>query len=255
MSKRVFSLILLFVCSMLLAGCNRVQDLTDEETKLIAEYAAGLLLQYDINYIDRIDEGNKEAAAEVPEAGKDESGSTEAPVTTEENTQDSSKGQNIDSKVDTSDAVTDMDSPAGTESDIAKIAGVSGASITYKDYLVTDQYPAKDEDGEFIYLEASKGYQLLVIRFKVANTGGNTVDISLLEKELNYRLVCNGNKTANPMLTILMDDLGTLETTINQEEEQEAVLVFQISDDMKDELETIELRVRYNDTDNMIQIL
>ena len=57
------------------------------------------------------------------------------------------------------------------------------------------------------------------------------------------------------MLTILMNDLGTLDTSVNPGESQEAVLVFQISEDMKEQLQSVRLYVNYNDVDNAIDIL
>ncbi|MGN0154565.1 MAG: hypothetical protein ACI4A3_08940 [Lachnospiraceae bacterium] len=257
MSKRFFSLILLLFLLATLTGCGSVIDLTEDETRLIAEYAAELLLKYDVNYTDRLDEGDK-AAAEMEledsstEMESSEEMSSQEIVATETSEE---KGQNVDSRIGAEETSGEQDASVGTESDIAKIAGLEGVSITYKDYLITDQYPATDEDGEFIYLEASEGYQLLVIRFGVADIMEQSQEISLIDKELDYRIVCNGDKAANPMLTILMNDLGTLETTVKPGEEQEAVLIFQISDDMKDKLQTMELKVQYNGTENVITIL
>lgn len=257
MSKRFFSLILLSFLLAILTGCGSVIDLTEDETRLIAEYAAELLLKYDVNYNDRLDEGDK-AAAEMEleesdtEMASSEEISSQEIVTTETSEE---KGQNVDSRIGAEETSGEQDISVGTESDIAKIAGLEGASITYKDYLITDQYPATDEDGEFIYLEASEGYQLLVIRFGVTNLTEQSQEISLIDRELDYRIVCNGDKAANPMLTILMNDLGTLETTVNPGEEQETVLIFQIADDMKDKLQTMELKVQYNGIENVITIL
>jgi hypothetical protein len=56
------------------------------------------------------------------------------------------------------------------------------------------------------------------------------------------------------MLTILMEDLGNLETSVKPGESQEAVLVFQISDSMKDAIDSIELNVSCDDVDNVIKI-
>ena len=96
---------------------------------------------------------------------------------------------------------------------------------------------------------------MLVVRFDISCTAQKAVTFSLMDKELDYRLVCNETKAAKPMLTILMNDLGTLETTVNLDENQEAVLIFQISNDMKDKLEKIDLHVGYENIDNVITIL
>lgn len=68
-------------------------------------------------------------------------------------------------------------------------------------------------------------------------------------------VICLGNLAAQPMLTILTEDLGTYDMTVHPDKEEKAVLVFQIADDVKEKLETIELKIHYNGTDNMITIL
>ena len=39
------------------------------------------------------------------------------------------------------------------------------------------------------------------------------------------------------------------------DKEEKAVLVFQIADDVKEKLETIELKIHYNGTDNIFRLL
>lgn len=251
MPKRIRYFICFILCSVLLSGCSSVVDLTDEETKLIAEYAAEVLLKYDVNYTDRIDEGERETLQK--ENAADTEGSAADTV------DETSATETIDTE--TKDTVSDSDntepsaSSEGAEEDIAKIAGISGASITYKDYIITDQYPAAEEEDGFISLDASEGHKLLVVRFKVVNTTQDMLDISLLDKEIEYSIICNDDRTADAMLTILMEDLSTLEITLNPGEEQEAVLVFQISKDMENKLDSIKLKTVYNNTDNIINIL
>lgn len=243
MMKKWLSLLMLSTCVFLLAGCNDVKDLTDEETKLIAEYAADLLLEYDVNYVDRIEEGDK-AAQEMTEEASTEQASTEQEVTTEEQSED-----------DTENNASAEERIVGSEGDIAKIAGIAGVSVSLKDYQIVDRYPETKEEDTLVDVEAADGYQLLVIRFKVQNTTEDVVNVSLIDKQLEYHIVCNGVDTAEPMLTILMNDLGTLETSVQPGEEQEAVLLFQISDNMKEQLESIDLYINFNNTDNMLEIL
>lgn len=252
MIKKGLMLLLLGISAFCLVGCSSVKELTDEETRLIAEYAGDLLLKYDLNYVDRVNEGNK--AAEELAAEGTENLSTET-ITEQESTEaiTTEAGKDISGRIE-QDTSGDSEGSVGTISDIAKIAGVDGVSIKYKDYIITDQYPSQEEDN-FINIDASEGYQLLVVRFTVENTTEEVTNVSLMDRGLNYRIVCNGSKAANPMLTILMNDLGTLEMSVNPDETQDAVLVFQISDDMKDALESIQLYVNYNDLDNVIDIL
>lgn len=253
MIKKEILFLLAVTGVLFLTGCGKVQKLTEDETRLIAEYAGDLLLKYDINYEDRIDEGNREA--ETAEEASTEQTATEA-VTEAETTEEvtTETGKDVSGKIE-QDTSEDGQADVGTEQDIAKIAGIQGASILYQDYIITSQYPETEEGSEFINLEASPGYELLVLRFSVNNVTDAAVQVSLMDCGLEYRIVCNGSKAANPMLTILMNDLGTLDTSVNPGESQEAVLVFQISEDMKEQLESVRLYVNYNDVDNAIDIL
>ena len=289
MSKKYVLLLLLCISCFFLTGCGDVIDLTDEESKLIAEYAAEVLLKYDVNFDDRISSGEKiETEMEEEQEAAEAKGETLQPVTetseqvseeqveqeqttTEENTGNNAADETSDESSDKEDShrrdsrITDDGSDAdvteesndnaGTESDIAKILGMDGISIKYNDYVITDHYPATDTDGQFIYLDASPGYQLLVLKFNISNTTSDTINMTMLDEEVDYRIVCNKRRAANPMLTILMNDLETIEATIAPNDSTEGVLVFQISDDMKSKLENMELKVDYNGTENVINIL
>lgn len=238
------------LCS-LLVGCGNVQNLTDDETKVIAEYAADLLLKYDISYNDRIREGESDLneQEETSEEALTQTPTTEETATTETTEQPQSEPAK-DHTGDSDGSQTD----AAVVSDLSDVLGLKDISVTYKDYLITNQYPATDEEGKFIYLEASPGYQLLVVRFEVGNATLEPKDISLIDKDVSYKILCNGNKAAKPMLTILMDDLSTLETTLDAGDKQDAVLVFQISDDLKDKIETIQLYTEYDGANCVVDI-
>lgn len=253
MFKKKLMLCMLGISTFFLVGCNGVTNLTDEETRLIAEYAGGMLLKHDLNYVDRVEQGNKDAEAMAGESTEELS--TEM-ITEQETTEETTTetGKDISGRIE-QDTSEDSEEAVGTEHDIAKIAGVDGVSITYSNYIITGHYPEEDGDNDFIDLEASEGYQLLVVRFNVSNTTQDIVNVSMIDRGLDYRIVCNNSKAANPMLTILMNDLGTLEASIAPGESQEAVLIFQISEDMKSQLESIKLYVNYNDLDNAIDIL
>lgn len=248
MPRKIVCFIFFIFCGGMLSGCNTVVDLTKEETELIAEYAADVLLKYDVNYIDRIDEGEKkiEETADTKDLNTTEEGTTAQMPDTEEAAKDQTDTESSkDNK--------EPEISSGSEKDIAKIAGISGASITYKDYLITSRYPEKEDDP--VFLEAPDGHQLLVVRFDVTDITKEAVAVSLIEKEIDYSIVCNGTKAAKPMLTILLNDLGTLETTIKPDENQEAVLVFQIADDIKDNLDSVQLKVTCNNTEHIIEVL
>lgn len=255
--KKLGKLLIGIIFLSFLVGCNDVHELTDDETKVIAEYAADLLLKYDVSFDDRISEGEfKLQKQEERQENVSTQSLTEEDITeemTEEATTENNQGSYVSGTI--GDIETESDSSSVTAAtDIADILNQQDVSITYKDYLITEQYPATDEEGKFIYLDASEGYELLVLRFQVTNMSSQVYNLSLLDEEVDYKIVCNESKAAKPMLTILMDDLSTLETTIEPGENQEAVLVFQISDSLKNQLQKIQLFIEYNDMNYVMDI-
>lgn len=235
------------VLSVTLTGCG--VELSDEENRVIAEYAADLLLKYDRDYTSSLVEEEVPATEQTTQAPSTDS-TTE--VTTEEpSTQPPQESSSTESPA--SEDTTGSSDAAG-EIDIGKIVGLEGISITYNQCMFLDRYPSVDQDGAFIYLEADPGYQLVVIKFDIANITAQDIAVDLLNTDINYKLVYNQTKAASPMLTILMDDLGTYESVVPAGNEQSAVLVFQISKDLISQIQSLDIRVTYKNEESVIHI-
>ncbi|MDD6332479.1 MAG: DUF4352 domain-containing protein [Clostridium sp.] len=245
--KKLWCLLAILVLSVTLTGCG--VELSDEENRVIAEYAADLLLKYDRDYTSSLVEEEVPATEQTTQAPSTDS-TTE--VTTEEpSTQPPQESSSTESPA--SEDTTGSSDAAG-EIDIGKIVGLEGISITYNQCMFLDRYPSVDQDGAFIYLEADPGYQLVVIKFDIANITAQDIAVDLLNTDINYKLVYNQTKAASPMLTILMDDLGTYESVVPAGNEQSAVLVFQISKDLISQIQSLDIRVTYKNEESVIHI-
>lgn len=241
--KLVLSVIVLCTC-IVTSGCTQVIDLTEDETRLVAEYAADLLLSYDRGYTDRLKEGEEEHLEEASTQEDAQSETTTEVVTEEEEATQGNESQ-----------TTEVTTVQGASQDIAEIAGVQGTSITYKNYEIVDQYPTGDNVNEAVQVDAPEGSRLLVVHFVVKAVSDQPVDVSLMDQSIDYKLLCNDTLAAKPMLTILTNDLTTLETTATPGQDSDAVLIFQISKDMVDQLNTMQLHVTFNSEENVITIL
>lgn len=241
--KLVLSVIVLCTC-IVTSGCTQVIDLTEDETRLVAEYAADLLLSYDRGYTDRLKEGEEEHLEEASTQEDAQSETTTEVVTEEEEATQGNESQ-----------TTEVTTVQGASQDIAEIAGVQGTSITYKNYEIVDQYPTGDNVNEAVQVDAPEGSRLLVVHFVVKAVSDQPVDVSLMDQSIDYKLLCNDTLAAKPMLTILTNDLATLETTETPGQDSDAVLIFQISKDMVDQLNTMQLHVTFNSEENVITIL
>lgn len=235
-------------------------ELTDAENRQIAEYAAELLLKYDSNYDSKYyyEQDELEKLKESLTQETTEEVTTEAPFEEEGTTSEGNDFSDQESTTETiSEEATDQSPPSeiGNECDIARIVGASGLSILYEKCLFLDRYPAIDSDGSFIYLEADPGYKLVILKFNVKNTTNENQSIDLLNTDISYHIIMNDSKTAKPMLTILMDDLSTFQTTLSANAEQSSVLVFQIQESLIDQIKSLFLRVTYNGEENKINLM
>lgn len=241
--KKLWCLLAILVLSVTLTGCG--VELSDEENRVIAEYAADLLLKYDRDYTSSLVEEEVPATEQTTQAPSTDS-TTEEPSTQPPQESSSTESPASEDTTGSSDAAGEID--------IGKIVGLEGISITYNQCMFLDRYPSVDQDGAFIYLEADPGYQLVVIKFDIANITAQDIAVDLLNTDINYKLVYNQTKAASPMLTILMDDLGTYESVVPAGNEQSAVLVFQISKDLISQIQSLDIRVTYKNEESVIHI-
>ncbi len=262
MYKKASVLLLTVLVISLLTGCTKVIELSDKDNKAIAEYAAELLLKYDSNYYSKYNEvkysdndedmdilDTEEIVPETEEATE----TTEA--TEEDTTTEEVSTENIADDVTEGGGDNIPPEFSGNNTDIAKITGIDGVSIVFDKYLIVSKYPAIDEDGAFIYLEAPEGKKLLVLKFNVVNNTASPITVDLLSLDIEYKLVLNGTKAAKPMLTILMDDLSTYDGIIAPNNKNDAVLVFQISDSLIESIDSLILKVTYSNEENIIKII
>lgn len=244
MLKKVFAIGGLMIFGLACTGCTKVMDLSEEETRLIAEYAGELLLSYDKGYESRLEDGEADRENMVSED-----------ATTKEDTSEVTEDVQVTEKETENTIPEKKELQSEQVVDLAQSVGAENVSIQCNGYELLSQYP-KDEDGEkAVQLDAPEGYELLVLKFDVTATQEKEANVALVEQEVQYELLCNGTMAAKPMLTILTNDLNTLEMTVAPGQSTEAVLIFQISESAVEQLSTMELRVTNNDVRNVITIL
>ncbi len=268
--KRIRALSIIVILSLFAVGCTKTIELTDEESKLVAEYAAELLLKYDRNsnskyYTDEYSDIDPYATTEyitteeptTEELVEDTTEGTEEADTTTETADNSGTGEQegvVNSNVNTTEDVSGIVADADKTYDLAGFIGQENVYIRYDYYMVLDEYPSYGQDGMFITIEAPQGYKLLVLKFKIENKTNEAQSIDLYSKDVDYRIIVNDSKSAKQMLTILIDDLYTYEGTVDASLYNEAVLLFQISDDIALNIEDLKLKATYNDQDVIISL-
>ncbi len=220
--KKLICCLLVVMTACSAGGCakSKFPVLTEEEENLYADYAANLVLKYDKNYIDRMKSVELETEEETE--ATTQTGGTE-------------------------------ESQAVAEMSMNDLLGLQGVQIQPAGYEVASSYPS--DSGELgMSMTSVKGCKLLVVKFSVTNTSGSDVNVSMIDKTIQYRGVLNGTVKVNAQVTALLNALNTYQGTIPAGGTEELVLVFQINEHDAENIQSLELNVTYNNQQGKIVI-
>lgn len=212
--KKVSVLLCGLMVALLTAGCGEMPDLTQEESDLIAEYAAGILLKYDKGQINRL--------VDIP-IDEEAEGEEVQPEDAEDQTEP---------EEEESTAVVDVSQDEETDSIVSSVEqyyGVPNVMITYTGYEVADSYPPSMEDENLVFsMDASSGTQLLVLKFNAQNLSGEDQTLNMLGYGARFRVSVNGESSKGALATMLVNDMQTYNDVIPASSAVELVSIVEI---------------------------
>lgn len=233
MKKRIIITLATATLILGLAGCGEAQimNLTDEETRMIGEYAAITMMRYDAGHRSRL--VNYTAMLTAPEPKPTaEPGSTEEP-------------SGMDPVDDT--PVIGAGGQAGTSFSIEETLDLpEGVSVAFLNHALHDSYP---EGEHYFGMTATEGKKFLVLSFSISNASAQDQSIDLLHSEAEFRITVNGEYTRRALPTILENDFSSYEGTVPAGGSAEAVLVIEIDNEMAGNIASITVNVK-NDQKN-----
>ncbi len=204
MIKRKYILPFCLCCTMLLlAGCAESKDLTEEQQDVIAEYAAGIVLQHDEGYARRlVKQENAPVAtpAATPQA-------TAVPVSEE------AVSEGTDEK-DTTEEVSLND-----------LYQVEGMEASYKSYSVCHEYTKE--------IRAAEDECMYVVSFQVKNTTQKALKVDLSKREIRYVLEADGEQYVAHMSFLKNGGMNFLKTTLKADSSEKAVVIFVLPEKAK----------------------
>ena len=225
----------------LLTGCvDAMPDLTEEQSALIAEYAADMLLKYSPNYNYRIADEEALAEEETTEEMIEEATQEQSEVAQEEQTQES---VNEMETVETENSLNVIDA---SEIDFAETFGVDGVEIRYDLLEVCNSYP-KGESGSGFSVNAPEGKSLIVISFIVENKSEEPVICDLFEKDFDVSMNLNNSNYKKISSTLLVNDFTTYIEEIPAGENREVVIVAETGEISEEEINSCILRISSDD--------
>lgn len=203
-------LVIIILLMLPLTGCINEYNATKEQNDAVAEYMAGLLLEYDKDYdqeltsMDELTDDDSEA---------DGGTLTPSPATSID---DTTSGNSDNGITDTSTMYT-----------LSEVIGNSNFELNYKSYQIADTYP-EDADSALFVLTPREGYHLLVVTFTVKNISDGDQTLNLSEDNILYQLEVASGTEYTPLLTLLENDLQYLEVKLGSEKTKKALLVFEV---------------------------
>lgn len=249
--------------AFVLTGCiDSMPEMTQDQTDMVAEYAAGLLLKYSPNYNYMLVSDDELAAAlnqraleermseaeteqEDAEAPKEEASleQEEAPgkMPPEEETENASEEAPVQMLVDAS---TDL---------IMELGLSENVSLRYQSFEICDSYP-QNASG-FSGIDAAEGGKLLVMHFDLENDTDEAVECQLFDYSLQLRVTINDSMAASVEETpLLPDDMISFVGTLEAGEKTDVVAVAQIEELSDSDITSLMLQLSSSDGSCSIKI-
>lgn len=216
MLKRNSFFILLTILSILsLTGCAGVSDLTEEQSNLIAQYSAGVLLRYSDDYERRLITKEQLKKQGMEETATEQPGAEATPAVSSASTA---------SPTDEAAQQKPAETPGVTVNDFFQFDGVT---VDYDSYRFASRY------GD-TQIRADEGETLLIATFVLKNTTGETKKLNLIKRtDISYEADVDGEQY-QPGISILKNGgLNQLSTTLKSGEKEKAVLIYRMNKEKK----------------------
>ncbi len=231
----------LAVSACMLTGCiDSMPDMTEEQSELVAEYAADMLLKYSPNYHYRIADEEEVASAEAEMETSQEEETMQEESQPSQDLSQTGSGETVSVGAETS--VED-----GSEYDLAAFFGMDQFSIMYASCEVTDAYP-NAESGVGFSVTAPQGYNLLVLHFDVENLGEEAAQCDLFDQISKVTVNVNDAGYVQALSTLLTNDLTTYIEDIPAGEVADAVVVVPVEQTDLDEIQTAVMQITTQDS-------
>ena len=236
--RRIVILFAAMLLSGLLYGCGDKNPLTEEESSLIAEYAAHSVLQGDPEYDRRLIMPESADASAVASTDASE----EIPATTEASTTESyaeATTESLDNSSGDSGNSSGSDSSDGNNSnsngkalpstavskDLSSAFSKLNLSAAYNGYYFTKKYGDKNKSSADI--TPINGGQLLIVKIKLKNTGKDDISVNMLDYNYRYSITLDTGTTYS-LLTVLDDDISVFQGSVKAGKSRNVVALFEV---------------------------
>ena len=250
LTRKLLSLSL--VCTLFLGGCgSEIAEMTEEQQAQIGEYAAFAMLRYDAEHRSRlVDYAEVEAADEARRLAEEAAAAAEAARQTETGEDQKPEGT-YDADGNPVEVIDQTGDDYGYVSDTMEnfLELPSGVLLTYRGYTIQSSYPEEADYSDYFVVDATAGNKFLVLWYTIYNGSGSEANIDFLADNIAFKCRVNDSNTATALVTMLDDDMSTLQTVMRDNDEMDCVLVFEINTDLADNVNAITVKMSKNGAD------
>lgn len=209
MKRRIIASIITAASAVFLTSCaTQVPELSKFDNDKAAEYMAGEMLKYDADYAYALDYDRSILQATPTPAP------TKVPVATPEPENSSDHPEGAPGDIPEEPTIQEVSS--------AEIFGIPGLDIQFVSANVKASYGKGYES-----IVASKGKELLIIKFQVKNTGQEALAVNLFKQKLDYTFT-QGEQVRSAERTAAKGDLQYLKTNLAPGKSKQGVLIFEV---------------------------
>lgn len=250
MKKLLIKILAIGAAGACLTGCgNAIPEMTPQQQELVVEFAAGELLKYDQKHTTKIVPLEMIQEEESSQADSSVLDEKEDPSTDVDKENEDSGEEGIPA-----DEVTVIDqTQEEVPESVDEFMDLTGISITYTGYELTDSYPPEVTDDIFFFMSATENNKLLVLKFQVENVSSESVELDFAHSQTRYKIVVNGEEQ-NALTTMLLNDMAYYQGTLAAGESVELVLVGEVSNEQADQITSLVLTMKSVDDSATISL-
>lgn len=209
MKKRI--LVLATILTLSSTSCSASLDLSEENSGLVSEYTASIILKNNPKYAYRL---------------ADVSNETEAKPTLSPTTKPIVKPETEPTVKPVVQPTTTPTAKTDTVASLENMLNLKNISLTYN--KLECKTSITSEMNTSYSLTPRKGYQFVGLSFIIKNTDTKNQKIDLSSKGISYMLSIGEENTYPALLTILDSDFQFFHSTLEPKEERELLLLFEV---------------------------
>lgn len=248
---------------VMLTGCiDSMPEMTSDQSDMVAEYAAGLLLKYSPNYNymlvsdDELAVALNQRALEeqmlAAETQQEDEEKADEETTQEQQTPDAEMPTEKASEEDVEETPVQMLADSGTDL-VMELGLAEQVSLRYQSFEICASYPkaAKGYSG----IDAAEGKKLLVMHFDLENDTADKVDCQLFDYSMRLRVTVNDSVIRNAEdTTLLPDDMLSYSGTLEAGEITDVIAIAQIEEMSDRDITSLILQISSSDSSCSIKI-